>query len=241
MSAISEMNKFRDAVKSIDFDYANASKYLVTRNSYHMNKSKEKKIINNFLSDEYIEQHPQRPIVSADNIQYISKTDEEFHFFKALNAIYQSVFLPIVINEEYISIYQFWGSPNGCDLIEDVPYLSKQSNGSVIGFWRDIDNVERYLELGAIPHELHIKTKNGLDFHYYRNAEGNVNDFNIIDIEDLFGCKLKREELEELFSKEPDDLFDEIGVIMGFCTWFPKELLKRKPDQERGHVRIYRI
>lgn len=69
---------------------------------------------------------------------------------------------------------------------------------------------------------------------------GQVEDMDISVFCECFDLSHRRAEVEEIFQKEPDDVFDGIAGLLGGSTWFPRDLTNYKLEKRRKKIRLYR-
>lgn len=50
----------------------------------------------------------------------------------------------------------------------------------------------------------------------------------------------RKAEVEEIFQREPGDVFDGIAGLLGVSTWFPRDLTNYKLEKTRKNIRLYR-
>ena len=242
MSIYDEMTAFYDSISKDDFDYENAHKYLITRDSYHFKRTNEEAVLKYFLSKRLLNSLRKRFNVPDSYIGTViaAETIEEKNRYKASNAIFQSTFWPIVISDEYISFYTFWFSLNGGFLDANVQSLSELSGTPVLGFWRNIDNYTA-VESNRIKHEIRFGDTAGSAAIFSKRKPSFDKVLHANKIAEQLGICDKLSELEEVLALPYEEVFISFGKMLGFSTWFPNELFDSKPDKVKGNLRLYRV
>lgn len=218
------------------FDFSDPMHNVPTRTSYHIKKTDEDKIIKQLFKI--------RLIMALDltdvAMRKLTNNEKEYWTLKIVNAIQQNVFLPIVVSKHFISLYEFYACPHIGFVDFNIEALAEQFHVPVLGYDRTIDE-DSYANPDTIEYFMQLETGTGVMQRYVRKKDtGRVEDMDISVFCECYGLSHRKAEVEEIFQKEPEDVFDGIAGLLGVSTWFPKDLTNYKLEKSRKNIRLYR-
>lgn len=149
----------------------------------------------------------------------LSKNENEYGILKIVNAVQQNVFLPIVVSEHFISMYEFCSCPHIGTIDLGTEDFAARFHVPVLGYNRSI-NEHTCADPDTIKHVMQLETGKGVRQRYVRKKDTG--------------------QVEDIFQKEPDDVFDGITGLLGVSTWFPRDLTNYKLEKRRKNIRLYR-
>ncbi|MEW4411881.1 hypothetical protein [Clostridium sp. AN503] len=239
MNDLAETKKFFDDLMSGNyevFDFSNPMRNVPTRTSYHIKKTEEDKIIKELFKSRLI----MAVELSDVAMRKLSKNENEYRTLKILNVLQQNVFLPIVVSERFISVYELYPCPSIGFVDLNTEVFSKRFHVPVLGYERTI-NENSCAEPDTIKYFMQLETEKGVRQRYVRDKDTDrVENMDISVFCECYDLSQRKAEVEELFQKEPDDAFDGIAGLLGVSTWFPRDLTNYKLEKTRKNIRLYR-
>ena len=239
MNDLAETKKFFEDLMSGNyevFDFSNPMRNVPTRTSYHIKKTEEDKILKELFKIRLI----LAPELTDVAMRKLSKSEKEYGTLKIANAIKQNVFLPIVVSEHFISMYEFCSCPCIGFVDLNVEYMADRFQVPVLGYERTI-NENSCAEPDTIKYFMQFETEKGVRQRYVRNKDTDrVENMDISVFCECYDLSQRKAEVEEIFQKEPDDTFDGIAGLLGVSTWFPRDLTNYKLEKTKKNIRLYR-
>ena len=239
MNDLAETKEFFEDLMSGNyevFDFSNPMSKVPTRTSYHIKKTDEDKILKELFKTRLI----LAVELSEVAMRQLSKNENEYWTLKIVNAIQQNVFLPIVVSEHFISMYEFCSCPCIGFVDLNVEAMADRFQVPVLGYERTI-NENSFAEPDTIKYFMQLETEKGVRQRYVRNKDTDrVENMDISVFCECYNLSQRKAEVEEIFQKEPDDTFDGIAGLLGVSTWFPRDLTNYKLEKRRKNIRLYR-
>lgn len=217
------------------FDLSNPIRYIPTSCSFHIKKTEEEMILKDLFKWRFTLKNNYTEV----DIRGLATTEEEYRFLKMSTAVNQSMFLPIVVSEHFISVYEFLGSPNFTILDINTQEIANRFHTPVLGYQRRIsgevipENMEYFMQLG-----IGDGTTENYSWYICKGYDKASMDISVFC--ECFDLSRRKEEVEKVFQIEPCDIFDEIANLLGVSTWFPKDLTNYKLEKSRKNIRLYR-
>lgn len=239
MNDLAETKKFFEDLMAGNyeaFDFSDPMRNVPTRTSYHIKKTEEDKIIKELFKP--------RLIMAVDlsdvAMRKLSKNENEYWTLKIANVLQQNVFLPIVVSERFISLYELWPCPSIGFVDLNTEVFSERFHVSVLSYERTISE-NSCADPDTIKYFMQLETEKGVRQRYVRKKDiGRVEDMDISAFCECYDLSHRKAEVEEIFQKEPDDVFDGIAGLLGVSTWFPRDLTNYKLEKTRKNIRLYR-
>lgn len=97
----------------------------------------------------------------------LSKNENEYGTLKIVNAVQQNVFLPIVVSEHFISMYEFCSCPHIDTVDLNTEDLAARFDVPVLGYDRSIDE-DSCADSDTIEYFMQLETGKGVRQRYVR-------------------------------------------------------------------------
>jgi len=239
MNSVVEIKEFYESLMFENyniFDFSNPMRDVPTRTSYHIKKIEEDKILKELFKIRLI----LKPELTDVAMRKLSKDESEYWTLKMLNAINQSMFLSIVVSKHFISVYEFCACPHMGAVDLSTEDMAERFHVPVLGYDRSIEK-NFCADPGNIEYFMVLGTGKGINQRYVRRKDPEqVDNMDISVFCECYDLLHRKAEVEEIFQKEPDDVFDGIAGLLGVNTWFPKDLKNYKLEKSRKNKRLYR-